>query len=122
MGPMRYILVALAVGLTGHVALAFEESTIGAGDRKAPGAQVLEPSKTPADTAKGLNLGGQGLHLGQSKEFEVRIPGFGSVGKLPKVDFGLELLYGANDQKGPLQDKTSPDDVQLRGTIKLPIN
>ena len=47
----------------------------------------------------------------------MRIPGLGTVGVLPKLDFGLELLYG-NEQKGPFEDKTSPDDVQLRGTIK----
>ena len=40
------------------------------------------------------------------------------MGVLPKLDFGLELLYGANEQKGPVPDKNDTDDVQLRGTIK----
>ena len=34
---------------------------------------------------------------------------------LPKLDFGLELLYGANEQRGLPQDKTDPDDVQIWG-------
>ena len=32
---------------------------------------------------------------------EIRIPGLGKLGVLPKMDFGLELLYGAADQKQP---------------------
>ena len=110
MRPDRLIIAALALGLGGQVALAFQEATIGGGEQKAPAAQVLEVPKGPLDPAKGLDLSGSGT--------EVRIPGLGTVGVLPKLDFGLELLYGANEQKGLPQDKTSPDDVQIRGTIK----
>lgn len=116
---MRYVLAVAAIGLMGQAALAFQESTIGGGDAKAP---ALELPKAPADITKGLNLVTPGLHLGQTPGTEVKIPGLGTVGVIPKLDFGLELLYGANEQKGPLQDKTNPGDVQLRGTIKLPIN
>jgi hypothetical protein len=114
---MRYVLAAVAIGLTGHAALAFQETTIGPGDAKAPGAPVLELPKASADAPKGLSLTPE-LHLGQTPGTEVKIPGLGTVGVLPKLDFGLELLYGANEQKGLLQDKTNTDDVQLRGTIK----
>ena len=48
----------------------------------------------------------------------MRIPGFGKVGVLPKLDFGLELLYGATESKGIREDRTEPSDVQIRGTIK----
>ena len=58
------------------------------------------------------------LSIGQGTGTEVRIPGFGKVGVLPKLDFGLELLYGATESKGLPQDKTEPGDVQIRGTIK----
>ena len=115
---MKYVVAAAALGLLGQAALAFQETTIGVGDPKAPAAPVLELPKTPADLTKGLNLTLPELHLGQTPGTEVRIPGLGTVGVLPKLDFGLELLYGANEQKGLLQDKTNPDDVQLRGTIK----
>jgi hypothetical protein len=37
---------------------------------------------------------------------------------LPKLDFGLELLYGATDARGRPDDKSEPSDVQIRGTIK----
>lgn len=124
MRPMRYLLAAALVGLAGHLtgsaALAFEETTIGAGKAKGKAAPVLElptePPKASAESSKGLNLTPRELELPGTK---VRIPGLGEVGVLPKLDFGLELLYGANEQKSsPFEDKTSPDDVQLRGTIK----
>jgi hypothetical protein len=113
----------VALGFLGQTALAFEETTVGAGsgDAKAPAAQVLElPKELPKGVTdpKALNLSAPELKLGETPGTEVRIPGLGTVGVLPKLDFGLELLYGANEQKGPFQDKNSPDDVQLRGTIK----
>ena len=118
MRPMRLIIAAIALGFLGQAALAFEETTIGGGgQQKAPAAPILELPKATLD-AKGLNLSGKELNLGQTSGTEVRIPGLGTVGVLPKLDFGLELLYGANEQKGMPQDKTNPDDVQIRGTIK----
>ena len=51
---------------------------------------------------------------------EVIIPGFGSVGTLPKVDFGLELLYGPkNGQEGlpPLDQHGQEGEVQIRGSL-----
>jgi hypothetical protein len=116
---MRYIVAAVVLGLMGQSALAFEETTVGAGGQ--PGAAVApvlelpkDLPKAPGDPAKGLNLEMQLTPPGT----EIRIPGLGKVGVLPKLDFGLELLYGANEQKGTFEDKTNPDDVQLRGTFK----
>ncbi len=74
--------------------------------------------KGPIDTTRGLDLSGTELNLGRTSGTEVRIPGLGTVGVLPKLDFGLELLYGANEPKGLPQDKVNSDDVQIRGTIK----
>ncbi len=50
----------------------------------------------------------------------MRIPGLGKLGVLPKMDFGLELLYGANEAKQPdAVDREPPaDDLTVRGTIK----
>ena len=107
----------LAVALYAQAAAAFEETSVGNGDRdKAPAAPVLELPKAP-DGAKGLNLSGSELTL-RTPGTEVRIPGLGTVGVLPKLDFGLELLYGANEPKGIAPDKSDTDDVQIRGTIK----
>jgi hypothetical protein len=59
------------------------------------------------------------LSLGGNAGTEVKIPGLGTIGKIPKLDFGLELLYGASDQKSAAPDaKEDPNDVRIRGTLK----
>ena len=67
-----------------------------------------------------MNLAVPGLSLGKSNGTEVKIPGIGTVGVLPKLDFGLELLYGANgnESKAIPDEKNENNDVQIRGTIK----
>jgi hypothetical protein len=115
MGPKRFLLAACAAALLAPAVAAFEETKIGVGEGKAPAAPILELPKTPG---KGLDLGATELSLGKTSGTEVRIPGLGTVGVLPKLDFGLELLYGASEPKGLPQDNTNPDDVQIRGTIK----
>jgi hypothetical protein len=91
-------LAAAVFGLTASAALAFEETTIGGGESKAPAAQVLElPAElpqAPSGEGKGLNLTPE---LPLTSGTEVKIPGLGTVGVLPKLDFGLELLYGASE-------------------------
>lgn len=55
-----------------------------------------------------------------SEGTEVRIPGLGKLGVLPKMDFGLELLYGAaeqNQSETPAQ-QLEDDELKLRGTLK----
>jgi hypothetical protein len=114
---MKYVLAAAVLVLFGQAALAFQETTVGgeAKDAKSPAAPSLE---LPAgDASKGVNLNGPGLHI-QTPGTEVKIPGLGTVGVLPKLDLGLELLHGAGEPKGPAQDNSGQDDVQLRGTVK----
>src|SRR5262245_1156024 len=118
MRPTRLIIAMSALAFLGQAAFAFQETTVGGGDEKAPTAPILELPKGPVENPKGLNLNGSELNLGRTSGTEVRIPGLGTVGVLPKLDFGLELLYGANEPKGMPQDKSNPDDVQIRGTIK----
>jgi hypothetical protein len=112
---MRLIAVLVAVGAFAQPLLAFQEE---GGPGK--GAAAV-PSEVPAPKGatvpgNGLNLKVPEMSLGQGTE--VRIPGFGKVGVLPKLDFGLELLYGATDTRGRPDDKSEPSDVQIRGTIK----
>lgn len=59
--------------------------------------------------------------VGKDKGTELKIPGIGSVGTLPKLDFGLELLYGPkNTPEGSnlqLDQRTPEGDVQIKGTF-----
>ncbi len=66
---------------------------------------------------------------GKDKGMEVTIPGIGSVGKLPKLDFGLELLYGGKNASESMQvnpqnfeerseDLQGKPDMQIKGTLR----
>jgi hypothetical protein len=121
MKPMRLIITAAALALLAQPAMAFkqtetspQEPAAGAGDSSA------QTTKPTGEAGKGLNLAVPGLSLGKSNGTEVKIPGIGTVGVLPKLDFGLELLYGANGNEAKIapEDKNEANDVQIRGTIK----
>jgi len=116
MRRVKFAVLVAILGLSASGAVAFQETTIGGGEQKTPVAPGLELPKAPVDS-KGMNLTPE-LNIAKTSGTEVRIPGIGTVGVLPKLDFGLELLYGANEPKGTPLDQSSPDDVQIRGTIK----
>jgi hypothetical protein len=115
---MRLIAVLGMASLLASPTLAFQEGTVGGGSEK-PAAPVLEAPKAAPEVGKGLDLKVPNVSIGQGTGTEVRIPGFGKVGVLPKLDFGLELLYGATEQRtGGPDEKSDPNDMQIRGTIK----
>jgi hypothetical protein len=118
---MRLVLYFLGFAVLGTgSALAFEQVQ---GGGTPPAA---ETAPAPHFEAPSPDSGKSGLALtipdaaGKSGGTEVRIPGFGKVGILPKLDFGLELLYGASEeQKVFPEEKLDPNaDLQIRGTIK----
>ncbi len=81
-----------------------------------PAPQSEEPKlqlETPDDGA------GLSLTTPSGGETELSIPGIGSIGKLPKLDFGLELLYGdsAAQGVGPSAEENN-DDVLIKGKIR----
>jgi hypothetical protein len=66
-------------------------------------------------------LGGTGTVMAPSTGTEVRIPGLGKLGILPKLDFGLELLYGVNEQSFDdqrLRPESGDDSLGVRGTVR----
>jgi hypothetical protein len=117
MKAVRPFLAALVLGFLAQPAFAFQQ-TQGSGEQESSAVEGAQTGKPTVEPGKGLNLSGSGISIGKSNGTEVRIPGIGSVGVLPKLDFGLELLYGANDNKLAPDDKAEPNDVQIRGTIK----
>ncbi len=99
-------------------ALAFQEQRIGG----APAAE--QPAAAPA-TDKAVQPAEMTLSPAEapkaSEGTEVRIPGLGKLGVLPKMDFGLELLYGAPEGEQPAhepQDDPVTDDLRIKGTLR----
>ena len=119
---MRLLLTGVVLAFLAQPALAFQENTVGGSQEPAPppaaNLETTKPALDPAQQRKGLSLTVPELSLGTNSGTEVRIPGLGKVGVLPKLDFGLELLYGATEQQKVLPDKSDPGDMQIRGTIK----
>jgi hypothetical protein len=99
-------LVVLGLAIAGLMpsAVAFQEQ----GGKAAPDGGQNGP-------AAGLNVPSTSL-----PRTEIRIPGLGQIGTLPKFDFGLELLYGASEPRGVRDELVKPDqgDLQIRGTLK----
>ena len=116
---MLLLALGAALGVLAQPVPAFQEGAPAAKDEKPAAAAVGVEAPKTVDPGKGLSLKIPELSIGQGTGTEVRIPGFGKVGVLPKLDFGLELLYGATEGKGLPEDRTEPPaDVQIRGTIK----
>jgi len=109
-------LIVVGLALTSTPASAFD---LQQGGTAAPAQKDNGPAPDPA------NDQGIGAKLGLSEQSkqpggaEVRIPGLGKLGVLPKLDFGLELLYGAAESKRN-EEPTEPSEegVVVRGTLK----
>jgi len=111
----RILLPALlgALMLAAPSASAFEETRAGGA--------ATPPAAKPAAKDLSLGLGGTGTSVAPSAGTEVRIPGLGKLGILPKLDFGLELLYGVNEQSFDdrrLRPDQSEDNLGVRGTVR----
>jgi hypothetical protein len=109
--------LVLAVA-AGSCAYAFQEQNSGT----AP--QAATPGQAPAQAApvdQALGLSDETAPAKGETGTEIRIPGLGRLGVLPKMDFGLELLYGAAEQKPVGVPEAAPnpeDDLMIRGTVK----
>lgn len=100
------MLVALATtASTGAVALDEQRMAV----PSAPGAPKADVQEQSSKSDEGT---------------EIRIPGLGKLGTLPKMDFGLELLYGAADGKPATADPDSQNndadqqDLMIHGIVK----
>ncbi|GJM01313.1 MAG: hypothetical protein DHS20C07_29920 [Methyloligella sp.] len=54
---------------------------------------------------------------GEDERMSIRIPGFGVVGTVPKLNFGLELLYRDEEETG-IVGQSEADDLSIKGTLK----
>jgi hypothetical protein len=106
----RPLMIIAALALASSASFAFQEQQAAAPVGKSPAVGVVDgPTAAVAEGAA-------------SKGTAVRIPGLGTLGVIPKMDFGLELLYGvadaSNPAKRPEPKNTDVDDVLIRGSIK----
>jgi hypothetical protein len=113
---VRLIAACVILALLGRPTLAFQESAVGGGsDRASAPSLDLNFPKNAADPGKELSLKMPELSIGKDTGTEVRVPG---MGVLPKLDFGLELLYGGTETNVRPDERSQPSDLQLRATIK----
>lgn len=119
MAPFRSRLIAIAsafalVALSTQASVAFQET---GSPVTAPGQAEGSATSDPA-----LDFGGSGVDLSGSAAKPsgtvIAIPGIGKLGTLPKLDFGLELLYADDDPATPDADASTSEDVLVRGAIK----
>ncbi|MGH6815640.1 MAG: hypothetical protein ACREC6_08045 [Hyphomicrobiaceae bacterium] len=108
---------AALAAMTGPLA-AFEEQ------RTAPvPVPTVPPAATPAPpSGSGLGLTPDAAAPKEPAGKEIYIPGWGKR-ILPKLDFGLDLLYGpngGNEPKRPEDERSdTPDGIGVRGKLKF---
>ena len=99
-------------------AVAFQQERVGASSSATTTQAAPTESGTTLRDLTGSNLTSSPTSDPKSGT-KLSIPGLGTVGVLPRMDFGLELLYGGNT---PAQDTPEPedesDDLRIRGSIK----
>ena len=108
----RVIMVlAVALLMGSGAAFAFKEV--------APPKDQVQSDKT-GDKGKSVELDVPVSSIKPSKKkegIELVIPGIGKLGTLPKLDFGLELLYGASEDKEE-EEEFDSDGVTIKGSVK----
>ncbi len=100
-------------------ALAFQETEIvvkseslvsGSGVNESVISGSIQKSKSQFNSPKSVGVGGD-------ERTSIRIPGFGVVGTMPKLNFGLELLYRDEEEAG-IVGQSETDDLSIKGTLK----
>ena len=115
----RFFLASIGGCLLANAAVAFEQSGASGGAKTAVPASPAAPMAGVGNT---LSLESGELATKPSTGGDVRIPGLGALGVLPKLDFGLELLYGEGRAEAirPRDDDAAVDNdgLQIKGTLK----
>lgn len=115
---MRRIGILAAVAVLTAVStatMAFEEQKMKSEPPASAGAAKAAPS-----AAGGLGITPPELSTKVDAGTKIRVPGLGVIGEIPKMDFGLELLYGASQSKALDNERTQePNGVMVRGRLPL---
>lgn len=113
--------LTLVVGLVDR-ANAFDQTVQGGTqDDRASKLQGIQISPPSSGSGAGMELtmpaGSLGRYDGNSAGAGTTLPGLGG---LPKLDFGLELLYGSPDAGVPIPDQSepAPNALTVHGSLK----
>jgi hypothetical protein len=115
---MRSILIG-AIGLVlialSSASWAFEEQKLRPAQPQAAGS-----GSAAAPAEGGVTLADPGVAVPRiDSGTKIRVPGLGVIGEIPKMDFGLELLYGASQPKANELDRDNGNGVMGRVTVPL---
>jgi len=113
--------IAAVLGLSLGSAQAFQETELGTTATpaaSATAAQVRARAGVPAGMSLMTPAQKKAAEKSDSPGFS--IPGLGSIGLLPKMNFGLELLYGEGESREPAaKPQEAPiDELMIRGSVK----
>ncbi len=104
-----------AIGLA---AVAVSTGTLAFEEQKAPTAQAPAAGTAPAG-APAAGLGDRGVAAPRvDAGTKIRVPGLGVIGEIPKMDFGLELLYGASQPRG---SELQREGSGVMGRVTVPV-
>lgn len=97
------------------IAVAFQQS------QPAPESQAVAPQAPKKAGSKKIDNGNPVAKADEPGSWGLNFSGIGSSGVLPKLDFGLELLYGASPAPS-VEESAAPDagfdDMTIRGSLK----
>jgi len=83
-------------------------------------AHAFQESEAPTATGqKQSELRDAGKSQQQKTDTVLSVPGLGKLGVIPKLDFGLDLLYGQDAAKAdPVETLPNDDGLRIRGSIR----
>ena len=106
---------AALVVLASTASFALDEQQMPVAPSAAP--QQSAPAGSPQSGVQDTTSAAKSVESGT----DIVIPGIGKLGVLPKMDFGLELLYGVAEDKQPEAQspvENQPEDLTIRGSVK----
>lgn len=105
---MKPFLVLIALIFSAPYAHAFQETDVPV---------TASPSVKGVDELERAPLALPDAEAREEEGTSITIPGFGKIGTLPKLDFGLELLYKDDDASRPV-DQPEEDGLSIKGRLK----
>lgn len=109
-------LVGLGLVALSTASFAFEEQKL---PPARSGGQTVAPSGG-AGAPPSVGIVDPGIRVPRVESgTKIRVPGLGVIGEIPKMDFGLELLYGASQPEGSDLERNDGNGVMGRVTVPL---